>query len=59
MSEYVLLRRKLYICTAVQAVKMNISCNPIEYFLWTPRVACTKIFTKIQVKIFPGTNGLR
>ena len=50
MSEYVLLRRKLYICTAVQAVIMNISSNPIERFLWTLRGTCILIFIEIQVK---------
>ena len=47
---YVLLRRKLNICIAVEAIKINIPLNPIKHFLLTPRETCTPIFIKIQVK---------
>ena len=59
MSEYVLLRRKLYICTAVRAVKMNNSSNPIKRFLMTHSRTCTPIVIKIPVKNVLGTNGLK
>ena len=58
MSEYMLLRRKLYICTAVQAVKMFISSNPIERFYGPLEEHVHKFSSKSKSKNVLGTNGL-